>query len=481
VLKENKVRFFDLLSPGELGQIHQNALDVLEKVGCIIEHQEALTLLQSAGAKVDSGKNRAFFSELMVEKALASVTRKYVAAGRHPENSYEVYAGMDAKLRCLGGALNWFSTIEEDYRPITLMDAKKMLTLADALPHIDLVGTPYAAEFPSKTYDVHSLRLALEGTVKHIWALTLNSRNLRYQMQLIEAVSGGKEKLKTDKRISGIVCIVDPFKFSHDEIERLKIYGDYEVPVKWTSSSMIGGNAPYTVAGTLVQNIAQFLASVVITETLRPGTPIVYYITLQLMDMRNGFSIFNAPELMLARAAIAQIARYNNLPSAISTITSTGTEKEQTIFLRGAGLMNCMMAGASEINLGGSMDGGAAFSPEFAVIDNEFMAYFRRFRKGFTINQDSMGLEAIYRGIETGQYVSDAHTLQHLHKDTRFDSDLFDWRSNESRSESNVRSLLEKAGEKAADIIANHKLPPLEEKLCEELDRIVAAADKELT
>ena len=433
VIKEDKMWFFDLLSPDELEQIHQNALAVLGKVGCTIEHQESLTLLQGNGAKVDFAKKRVFFSESMVEKSLASVARNYVAAGRHTENSYEVFAGMDAKLRCIGGALNWFSSVEDEYRPITLAHAKKMLTLADALPQIDLVGTPYAAEFPSKTYDVHSLRLALAGTVKHIWALTLNSKNLRYQMELLEAVSGGSERFKTHKRISGIVCIIDPFKFSYDEIERLKIYGDYMVPVKWTSSSMVGGSAPYTVAGTLVQNVAQFLASLVITESLRPGTPVVYYITLQIMDMRNGFSIFNSPELMLARASIAQIARHYHLPNAISTITSTGMEKEQAIFLRGVGLMNCMMAGASEINLGGSMDGGTAFSPEFAVIDNEFMAYLRSFRKGFVINQDSMGLEAIYRGIETGQYVSDVHTLDHLRKDTRFDSDLFDWKKQRSQ------------------------------------------------
>ena len=139
-------------------------------------------------------------------------------------------------------------------------DAEKMLTLADALPEIDLVGTPYVSEFPSKTYDIHSLRLTLSSTVKHIWSLTTNSKNLRYQMELIATVSGGRQKQDKHKRISGIVCVIDPLRFSGEEIERLKIYGDYQVPVKWTSSSMIGGNAPYTVAGALVQNIAQFLA-----------------------------------------------------------------------------------------------------------------------------------------------------------------------------------------------------------------------------
>jgi trimethylamine--corrinoid protein Co-methyltransferase len=474
------MRFYNILSTHELERIHQQALEILGQVGCIIEHQEALTCLHDTGAKVDFDKNRAFFSESMVTEALVSVTRKYLAAGRNPDDGYEVFAGMDTKLRCLGGALNWLSTVTGESHPITRAHASKMLTLADALPQIDLVGTPFAAEFPSRSYDVHSLRLALNSTTKHIWALTLNSKNLRYQMELLEAVSGGKDKLKTHKRISGIVCINDPFRFSYDEIERLRIYGTHTVPVKWTSSSMIGGNAPYTVAGALAQNIAQFLAGLVITQTIAPGTPVVYYTTLQIMDMHTGFAIFNSPELMLAEAVIAQLARHYNLPSAISSLNSTGTEKEQALFLRGVGLMNCMLSGACEINLGGSMDGGASFSPEFAVIDDEFMAYLRSLSKGFVIDNDSMSLEAISRGIETGQYVSDPHTLKYLREEIHFESDLFDWSSYEVGSQRHVRSLLEKAGEIADHLMVNHQIPPLEDKLAQELDAIVAAADKDL-
>ena len=206
----------------------------------------------------------------------------------------------------------------------------------------------------------------------------------------------------------------------------------------------------------------------------------VYYITLQVMDMRKDFAVFASPELMQIRAAIAQFSRHYNLPSAITTVSSTGSEKEQAIFLRSMGLINCMMAGAGEINLSGSLDGGAFFSPEFAVLDNLFMAYLRSFREGFAINRDSRGLEAISRGIDTGEYLSDAHTLKYLRREKRFADDLFDWRNHESWVQTDSCSLLERAWEKALHIIENHQIPPLEEKLEKELDSIVAAADKDL-
>jgi hypothetical protein len=44
-----------------------------------------------------------------------------------------------------------------------LANAGMMLTLAEAFPYIDLVGTSYVSNFSAETYDIHSLRLALSG------------------------------------------------------------------------------------------------------------------------------------------------------------------------------------------------------------------------------------------------------------------------------------------------------------------------------
>jgi len=86
------MRFFDMLSPKELNQIHGQALAVLDKGGAVIEHQEVLGLLQSAGARVDLTKKRACFSEHMVEDALASTPNSYLAADSDSSTNYNVPA-----------------------------------------------------------------------------------------------------------------------------------------------------------------------------------------------------------------------------------------------------------------------------------------------------------------------------------------------------------------------------------------------------
>jgi trimethylamine:corrinoid methyltransferase-like protein len=91
-----------------------------------------------------------------------------------------------------------------------------------------------------------------------------------------------------------------------------------------------------------------------------------------------------------------------------------------------------------------------------------------------------MGLEAITRCVETGEYLSDVHTMEHLRREKHFEGDLFDWRDHSSWAETESHSLLERAFEKAGHIVETHQVPPLAEKLEKELDSIVAAADKEL-
>ena len=75
--------------------------------------------------------------------------------------------------------------------------------------------------------------------------------------------------------------------------------------------------------------------------------------------------------------------------------------------------------------------------------------------------------------------MSDPHTLKYLRREKRFQPMLFDWRPHALWS-SDGHTILERARDKMNDILENHEIPPLEELLQQELDRILQAAEKEL-
>ena len=179
-----------------------------------------------------------------------------------------------------------------------------------------MVSTLSPQDIPIKTYDIETLKVFLENGRKHIWALTTSSENLKFQLEMMEVVSGSKEALTQRPICSGIVCLIEPLSFPKDEVERLILYSKYNLPVRVPLAPMVGGNAPYTLAGTLVQTNAEALGSLVLLQTLCPGIPTWYYVIMETMDMRNGsLQMFN-PEVMLLYTAILQMARFYELPAA---------------------------------------------------------------------------------------------------------------------------------------------------------------------
>ena len=127
----------------------------------------------------------------------------------------------------------------------------------------------------------------------------------------------------------------------------------------------------------------------------------------------------------------------------------------------------------------GGLENGIMLSPLLFVIDNEIIAFVKRFLEGFEINQNTLAIEVINRVSHTGKYLADPHTLTHLRKEVRFKPSLLDSRPYREWKEDS-KTIIDRAQEKYAVLMRHHEVPPLETGLQKELDTILAAAKKEL-
>lgn len=225
-------------------------MEVLETTGLRLSHPVALEKLSDAGAKVDKAKEEIRLPVKMVEEALKATPRNFVCAGRDPEFDMVMSPGSMAMphVRSAAGSISYYDLIENKYRPITLQDCRNIVHLMDGLDNMNIVGCLVPEDAPIKTYDLYALKAALEAGRKHIWALPKDSRNLKYQLEMMKSVAGGTEALRKRPVCSGIVCLVEPLHLPSDEIERLLLYGECNLPVKVPLVPMFGANAPYTLA-----------------------------------------------------------------------------------------------------------------------------------------------------------------------------------------------------------------------------------------
>ena len=471
---------YQVLSAAQVQSIHTHTLDLLENTGIAVEHETALQTLADKGARTDMGRRRAYLPPELVERSLKAIPKSFVCGGRDPE--YDIQVAYDAPpiCRCTGGAVNLLDLATNDSRAVTLQDCRDIARLIDALPHTAMAASQTACDACLPIYDILVLKALLESGRKHIWSLVNNSKNLTYQIEMMLAVAGSSDVLARRPIGHGIVTVLEQFHFPEDEIEKLLHYGRYKIPVKVPIVPMMGTNAPTTIAGTMVQANAEAVASVVLIDLLCPGTPTWYYFFIQAMDKRTGGNVFMSPEIVICSLGLIQMARHYRLPAAPSSFETTGGRLTDIVYGNGMSVSLFALAGAFENASTGCVDMSMGVSKEALVIGDEIWGATRRLLEGFCDEDNAFGVEAIKRvAVGSGHYLTDPHTLAFLRREKQFTPHLLTYRSHREWAE-NPRRLADDAKARALDIIASHEVPPLEEKLQRELDRIATLAAREI-
>ncbi len=470
---------FKMYSDDQIQKVHESSLEILATTGMLIEHHGALKKLADSGAKVDINTQRAYFPKELVEKCLKLAPSSYICAGR--EESFDFNMGPETPLagRTAAGPIKKYRPETKQMAMITDNDCAEYAKVTDALANINTVGTLTPSDLPLATYDLHTLRTFLKNTRKHLYCLTIDSKNLAYELEMMVAVVGSEAELRRRPIASGIVCVIEPLYFPHDEIERLLLYGKYNIPIRVPLTPVSGANAPYTFAGILNLMNAEFLGSQVLLQILCPGLPNCYSTTPQTMDMRTGMVYYLNPDAYPVQAAFKQLADKYCIPFSPSLVATGATQYPQYIFDRAAGLMWAAAMGVQEIGPFGAVDSVNTIIPLTLVLDNEMLGYAKTASTAMDINNETLAADAINNVGPKGHFLSDKHTLEFLRREEKYQSEIFDWRGFDGWS-SDYKDIIDHAQVKLDHILNNHEVPPLDAMVLKELDTIVAAADKEL-
>ena len=473
--------FYNILSDEEIAAIHEASLELMETVGMCIDHEEVLKELADKGVRVDLDKQRAYFSAGQVARALDNIPSDFLYGARNPEHNIRVGAGKAPFCRALGGAPEAFDVFTGESRPLTPEDGADLARLIDGLDNLNTMTTPSLSGFPVHTYDIHTLATFLANTEKHLSALTVDSKNLKYELEMVEMVAGSRAALKAAPLIDGIVTMIDPFFMPGDEVERLRLYGEYGIPVHLVNVPITGATAPYTVAGTIAEINTEFLMGSTLIDFLTPGLPHFYFFLPKAMDMRTaGITGACIPENQMIMAAVAQMARHYKVPSCVSAGSGACCQTHQFMHQYGSAVNLAMLSGASEVNGLGQLGGSMQCSQEMLVVADEATGFARHLMQGFDLTRESMGLDAMDRVGIKGNFLGDPHTFEYLRKEVKYTPGIFQWTDHGKWSDDGRPSLLDRARDKAAAILKDHRPEPLDPGVQKEIRQLLDSADREL-
>ncbi len=458
--RENVTLRLEPFTRGELQKIHGATMRVLEKTGVRILDPEAVRLLQGVGSSYDEGTRVVRIPEGVLRDLVMRAPSRFKLYGRDSHRCLSFGEG-NTYFSSMGTAVQVQDT--DGARPPTLKDVEDFYRLVDASSHLDHASwVVWPRDVPNEVAHIYEILYGFKFTTKSLDGYNWGSQYSQDTIDMAAIVAGGHEELAARPLLLGFTNPVSPLTLARETTQGLIIFARAGQPCIIPPEGMAGGTAPSTLAGTLVQQNAEVLASIAVAQCVRRGAPVLYGSVSTIMDMRTGAVALGAPEAGLISLGAAQLARYYGIPSRG---TGGNTEAFRVDYQAGAEsavtLLLSALAGFDFIyDVVGSLESSLSASYEKLVLDDDLAGGVRRIVTGIDVSEDTLATDVIEAVGLKGSYLGHPHTVDHFRQE-HFLPETF-VRSGRSSPEA-AKTLAERARVRAERVLKDHAVdPPLD-------------------
>jgi trimethylamine--corrinoid protein Co-methyltransferase len=469
-----------VLTPEQIDAIHAASLEILQRVGVELPHEETLSRFAGRGAEVDFETQRVRIPPELVEACVTSAGKSFTIYGRD-ESQAAAFGQGTRNYNSIAGEALWLDEDSMKRRYARLSDVKTACIVGDALPRLNVVGAmvdPHDA--PNAVQDVLVLREMLTHTTKPV-VFWFNTRaSARYVSETLIALRGSEEAVAARPPTYNFLEPISPLRFAFNGVDLLYETARFPLPVSVGPMAQAGVSAPVTLAGTVAQENAEVLAGICVTQMVREGTPICYGGIPHIFDMRTTQMVFAGPEQALMAVACTQMGKRYGLPVYINVgLTDAKLPDAQAGLEAGVTLALGALAGADIFGHLGICGVDQATSLSMLVMQHEAIGYVERLMQGFEVTPETLAVEVIEGVVGRGEsFLAEDHTVRHFRREHWF-PELLDRRFFDAWAEAGKDDMAARCRAKLDGILRTHEPEPPSPELCAELDRIAEAALKD--
>jgi trimethylamine--corrinoid protein Co-methyltransferase len=446
------------LSDELIQRIVSEGRELLCKLGVEIHNKGVLSMLADHGAKVDMNKNRAYFTQDIIDKALKTAPHSFKLYDSLGNEAVDL-SGFNVNFTPGSAAINILDFKTNSIRPPTTADYIQYAKLMNRMDHIASQSTAIVpSDVHEQISDSYRLYLSLLFCEKPVvtGAFTIEAFEIMKELQL--AVRGSKEELARKPLAVFSCCPTSPIKWSQVTSQNLVDCASYSIPVEYISMPLSGFMAPVTLVGTLIQHTAETLSGLVISQLTTPGTPVLYGGSPAIFDVRYETTPMGAIETMMIDAAYNEVGKYLGLPTqAYIGLSDAKLLDAQAGLESSMGATLAALAGINNVSGPGMLDFESCFSLEKLVLDNEICGMVFRMIEGIQPKEDFPSQPRFEELLKEGHLLISDHTLRYLKEEVYFPGPVID-RANRSRwQEEGGLTLGERAHRELKKIIGEHK------------------------
>ena len=467
---------FQRVSDDQNERLFWACLEVLERTGVRLFHEEALDLLRKAGIPVEDG-NRVRIPSWLVEKALATAPKRLTLYDRQgkpvmPVSGYRSFFGPGSDC------LHVIDHRTGERREAQLRDVVDAMIVADALPNVDFVMCMFLPHDVSQAVvDRYQMEAMVRHTTKPLFFVTTEFSGCEDAVAMAEAVAGGAEALRQRPRAACYVNVTTGLIHNREALQKLLYLAEKRVPAAYVPSTQGGVTAPVTPAGALVVSQAGALVGLVLSQLQREGAPFIMPgWGGNMLDMRTTVQPYADPD---KRALAPDFVHYLGLPMfALAGCSEAKVVDQQAAAEAALTLMTDALCGAHIVHDLGYLESGLTGSLAQLVICDEILSWLQHFTRGVDVSDEALALDLIDEIGPDGNFLESDHTYAHFRE--RWYPRLFERDNYEGWLATGGRSLGERAAERVEAILSEHRPEPLPDDVARQVRAIRQRAEEQL-
>ena len=465
----------EVLSVDQVEAIHEASLRILGELGIELMSSDARALLRARGAEVDESTGTVRLSRELVEQALATAPAQFTLTPRNPDHAVTL-GGNHVVFGLVAGPPNVHDCVR-GRRPGNYRDYCDFIRLAQHFNAVHVIGNQVCApvELPANTrhLDAYLANLTWSDRAYHCTAIGAG-RALDGITMMAIARGLTLEQMAASPGVITIISVNSPRRFDEAMADGLVTMARHGQPVVITPFTLMGAMAPVTLASALAQQNAEALFGIVLAQSVRPGTPVMYGAFTSNVDLRSGAPAFGTPENAKANVASGQLARRYQLPYRTSNASASNVADAQGAYETQMSLWGAVLGGGNLVyHAAGWQEGGLTASFEKFILDVEMLQMMMEFLEPIRVDEAELGLDAIARVPTGGHFFGDAHTLAR-YEHAFYQPLVSNWQNYENWQLAGARDATQRATALWQKALEESVAPPLDATTREALDAYVA-------
>jgi trimethylamine--corrinoid protein Co-methyltransferase len=317
----------------------------------------------------------------------------------------------------------------------------------------------------------------VKNCTKPLVVTSLDADGLKDQWEMACLIRGGAKEFRLSPLFATYIRSDSPLMSNNEIVDKLLFATDKGIPAIFTPCSGLGVTAPASIAGVLVQTLADALLTVVLCWLKKPAMPLILGGIQTVMDHDKETLSYGSPELHLTSAASTEIYKWwGLLSSSPGGCTDAKVVDEQAASESVMSIYNTFMAGTNLIHQVGCLDGGLTGSLSSLVMCDEIIGMIQQIGKGIQVTDESLALDILKEVGPGGEFLSHDHTYDHWKE--WFRPTIIDRSNFETWTENGSKNYTDRLEPEVDRILESHEPEPLDENIIQEMKKIINLADK---